>query len=340
MEGHYDVAKQSGGQSRLAANLRDKGVVAAGLAIILLVFAVWATWQGAQKEVKLLVDGNTLETKTFACDVEALLQEKDVVLGPRDQVLPALTTRLEKGQTVMVQRAVDVTLLVGGQQQQVQTAAATVQEALAEENVQLGQRDQVKPALNAPVVAGMLIQVDRIVARVVEEQVAVAPRIVRENDQNLPRGVVKVVQRGSQGLERKKWEVIYKNGEEMDKTLLASSVIQAPVDQVVKVGTMPAVSRGSVGGDLRTGRVIQVVATAYTHTGRNTSTGVRPAVGTVAVDPTVIPMGSRLYIEGYGYGRAQDTGGSIKGNRIDVFMDTRGQALQWGRRTVKVQILE
>jgi 3D (Asp-Asp-Asp) domain-containing protein len=81
-------------------------------------------------------------------------------------------------------------------------------------------------------------------------------------------------------------------------------------------------------------------ASAYTYTGNRTATGKNPEVGMVAVDPRVIPMGSRLYIEGYGYGRAADTGGSIKGNRLDLFMEDRSQCLSWGRRTVKVYLLD
>jgi len=60
----------------------------------------------------------------------------------------------------------------------------------------------------------------------------------------------------------------------------------------------------------------------------------------VAVDPSVIPLGTRLYVEGYGEAIASDTGGAIKGYIIDVHFPTNAQAEQWGRRTVKVTILD
>ena len=60
--------------------------------------------------------------------------------------------------------------------------------------------------------------------------------------------------------------------------------------------------------------------------------------GTVAVDPRFIPLGTRLYIEGYGYGVAADTGGAIKGRKIDVFFEDRQAALNWGRRSVVVNV--
>ncbi|MGH4124268.1 MAG: 3D domain-containing protein [Clostridium sp.] len=60
---------------------------------------------------------------------------------------------------------------------------------------------------------------------------------------------------------------------------------------------------------------------------------------TIAVDPRVIPMGSKLYVEGYGYAIAADTGSAIKGNIIDVFFNTEAEARNWGRRTVKIRII-
>ena len=60
----------------------------------------------------------------------------------------------------------------------------------------------------------------------------------------------------------------------------------------------------------------------------------------VAVDPNVIPLGTRLYVEGYGEAIASDTGGAIKGNIVDVHFSTYEQCIQWGRRQVKVTILE
>lgn len=88
-------------------------------------------------------------------------------------------------------------------------------------------------------------------------------------------------------------------------------------------------------------RSIQVVSTAYdASAGNTTATGLKVSRGTVAVDPRVIPLGSHLYVEGYGEAIACDTGGAIKGRRIDVWFRSRGEALRWGRRTVRVYILQ
>ena len=91
------------------------------------------------------------------------------------------------------------------------------------------------------------------------------------------------------------------------------------------------------------GDELSVSATAYTPgvgAGYTTATGARAGYGIVAVDPNVIPLGTRMYIPGYGYGVAADTGGAIKGNKIDVCFDTLDEALTWGRRTVTITIVD
>jgi len=72
--------------------------------------------------------------------------------------------------------------------------------------------------------------------------------------------------------------------------------------------------------------------TAYTHTGNRTASGIWPRRGHVAVDPKLIPLGTKLFIEGYGPAVAVDTGGAIKEHRMDVFFETEKEARKWGRR--------
>jgi 3D (Asp-Asp-Asp) domain-containing protein len=89
----------------------------------------------------------------------------------------------------------------------------------------------------------------------------------------------------------------------------------------------------------RTGRQLTVRATAYALPG-TTATGVGVRYGIIAVDPRVIPLGTRLYVPGYGEGIAADTGGAVKGNRIDVWLPSEAQAEQWGVKTITITILD
>ncbi len=90
-----------------------------------------------------------------------------------------------------------------------------------------------------------------------------------------------------------------------------------------------------------------VSASAFTANCRGcsgiTTTGINlkknPNLKIIAVDPRVIKLGTKVYVEGYGYAIAGDTGGGIKGNKIDVFMPNHSSALKWGRKTVKIKIL-
>ena len=90
-------------------------------------------------------------------------------------------------------------------------------------------------------------------------------------------------------------------------------------------------------------RVLTMEASAYSSqdpgNGNYTATGSRLKKGIVSVDPRLIPLGTRLYVEGYGYAVADDVGGAIKGHRIDLAYDSRSEALQFGRQTVKVYVL-
>lgn len=93
-------------------------------------------------------------------------------------------------------------------------------------------------------------------------------------------------------------------------------------------------------------KVLVMEATAYSASEAEgtadgiTAIGTRVRRGVAAVDPSVIPLGTRLWVEGYGYATAEDTGRAIKGMRIDLFMESREEALRFGRKTVGVRILE
>jgi 3D (Asp-Asp-Asp) domain-containing protein/LysM repeat protein len=116
----------------------------------------------------------------------------------------------------------------------------------------------------------------------------------------------------------------------------------------VQASSAPAKQSQSTQPQAVSGKEITVSATAYTADCQGcsgiTKTGVNlktnPDAKVIAVDPSVIPLGTRVYVQGYGYATAEDIGGAIKGNKIDVFIPDRQNALNWGRKQVKVTIID
>ncbi|PGZ07546.1 enterotoxin [Bacillus cereus] len=131
----------------------------------------------------------------------------------------------------------------------------------------------------------------------------------------------------------------------------APAQTQAPAP--VKTAAKPAVKAAQT-SEPSGGRELTVEATAYTaHPSENGGTyggrvltamghdlTANPNMKMIAVDPKVIPLGSKVWVEGYGEAIAGDTGGAIKGNRIDVLLGSDSAAQKWGRKTVKVKILK
>lgn len=325
------------GEERVPA--RKHMLAVAGLiSLLLFVSMTVAGFAWAKKEVVLLDGGDKQTVSTFKSTVGDLLLASGIELGPCDRVDPAPEAKLRDGLEITISRAVPVTIQVDGDERREMTTATTVGELLDDLGLTVGPNDLVRPERSAVVEPDLSVAVIRVTEETVEEEVEIPYGVTRRTAYNLEKGKTQVHSAGVAGLEKKTWKVTYHDGEEASRELVSSETVREPRNQVVLVGVMDTVSRG--GQDLRFSRAISARATAYTYTGRNTATGKPPGPGTVAVDPTVIPLGSKLYIDGYGYGTAMDVGRAIKGNRVDVFFPSRTQALKWGSRTVNVYVLQ
>ena len=174
-------------------------------------------------------------------------------------------------------------------------------------------------------------------------------------DSSLPKGTRQIIVAGSSGLKMQVTKTVVADGLEGAPTVTAEKIVTPPVAQLEAVGPggkgsanakiIPA-KRTSGSAKVTTGRRMRLVSTAYSPNepggggGPSTAMG-RPAVfGVAAVDPHVIPLGSRLYVVGYGYAMAYDTGGDIKGDRIDLCFDTGGECERWGVQSVTVIVLD
>lgn len=308
------------------------------IALVLVGCILLVGFNWADRTVTLSVNGDEREIQTFALTVGQLLEDKNIGFTDHDKVSPRREMFLQDGMKIAVEKSVQVWLNNGGTKQKIYTFSDTVRELLDEYRVSLQEEDRVIPSPQEGIQPGMTVEIVRQNTQVVTEEIPVPNQVIKRKNSSLPMGKVQVAQEGHPGLKKRTWEITFRNGREYNRRLLNTEVIREPLDRILEVGNAPVISRG--GRNFRYRKSMEMEATAYTYTGNNTALGVPPKRGTVAVDPRVIPMGTRLFVEGYGLATAGDRGSAIKGNRIDLFMETRSKALRWGRRSVKVYVLE
>ncbi|MBK1811675.1 DUF348 domain-containing protein [Clostridium sp. YIM B02505] len=295
-----------------------------------------------RKTVIVSIDGNEQTLTTFKGTVKGALHDNGIVLGPKDKIQPSLDQSVKNNIKINIKKAVDVEVAVDGKELKIQTAEGNVNEMLSAEGIQLAEYDKISPAVNTQVTEGMKIEVVRVESKVVKESQQLDYSTVVNNDDNLDRSVVKTVQEGLPGEKEVTYRVIVENGKEVSKKVVAEKVVKDPQNKVVVKGTMNtlALSRGD---SIAYKKKLSVVATAYSG-GGSTATGNTPkrnsnGTSTIAVDPRVIPLGTKVYIPGYGFAVAHDTGGAIKNNRVDLYMNSNSDANSWGVRNVDVYII-
>lgn len=247
---------------------------------------------------------------------------------------------------IQVDKAFSITLSDSGKEKQVWSTSTTVADFLLQQGITLNELDRVEPTLDESVTEETKVMVTRVekVTDVVEEPIKFA--VVTKKDQALTKGTEKTITSGQEGLVKKEFEVVLENGKEVSRKLLTETTMKEKRDKVVAVGTKVIAQTVSRGAE-NVSKEFYVSSTAYTANcngcSGTTATGynlkANPNAKIIAVDPSVIPLGTKVYVEGYGYAVAADTGGSIKGNKIDVFFASKSDAYRWGRKTVKIKIL-
>ena len=235
-----------------------------------------------------------------------------------------------------------VTVLVDGTVRQVTTTKDTVQTLLHQEGIGLNDLDRCEPQGNTPVVNGMTIAITRVRCEHFTRHVEIPAPVVTHYDSRLSREQTFELRSGRAGVARETVVVWKRDGAVSAQWVEGTKVLRHSRAKVILRGTSTRKSRGGIR------RVIEVVATAYDpgpgscgpHCTGRTAMGIQATKGVIAVDPRVIPLGTRVFVDGYGTAIAADVGSAIKGHRIDVCFSSRREALRWGRRHVQVMVLE
>ena len=319
----------------------------------------------------LIDGGEPREVFTQAKTVGMLLESEGITLSEFDGVLPAPETAVFAGMTVEVKRSKVIEYYGDGGYLSVHTQANTVGEMLTGLGVKIGESDFTEPGQDAILKDGLMVRLIRVTKKNVKNTVTVGYKIEEKTTSSLVKGKTRIAQNGKNGITTETYEVTFHDGVEVDKTLVSSVVTRKPVNKIIEKGTAEkpkstssAQSSGN-GGTKSTAKgenfsykkMIVCRATAYDLSyescGKNpgdsyygiTASGMKAGYGVVAVDPSVIPLGTKLYIEAadgswaYGYCVAGDTGTGIYGNRVDLFFNTRQEVKNFGIRNVNVYIL-
>lgn len=323
---------------------------AVGVAVLCLAgISAYVYTRYAPKQVSIVIDNQEpIVVSVAGRTVQDALAQAGIELREGDAVSPAPAEPIADGTRISIARAVKVSLRVDGRTAEMFILKGTVADALAKAGVSLGPLDRVVPARETPLEEGMEIRVIRVRQEEVVERETIPFRTLRWAEPHLPKGEERVVREGKEGILERRFLLTYEDGELVSRRLISTQVVEEPVNRIIGEGTREAAKvLETATGSYRYVDVLEMEATAYypgpESTGEwadgYTYTGLRAGKGVVAVDPSVIPLGTRLYIPGYGEAIAADIGGAIKGNRIDLGFDTYEEAIQFGRKKVKVYIL-
>ncbi len=327
---------------------------------VVILLAVLATTVFAQTTY-VITDGDQVKVyTTFASSPASVLSRAGFALGEDD----TYTTQPGDGVSeIIVQRNQLITVNFCGETIQADSYGETVEALLTRLDIPTSGDYVVSQPLQSETYNGMELSVDAILETEQTYTVDIPYDTIECFDPTLPAGTRFVKVAGVNGQIRKTANVVYVNSHQTNSTIIQETVAQQPVNEIIVVGTgteedeksnSPAIGDGVIitadGQVLTYSRKENFRATAYTHTDSGcdmtTATGTTVRVGAIAVDPKLIPYGTRMFIvtnDGkyvYGIATAEDCGGGIKGDQVDLYFPTTKECFQFGKRSVTIYFLD
>lgn len=332
------------------------GILALSAMIILVaVTSVFLFGFASTKHITIQDGDSVVSVTTTKKYVEEALAEQNIVLRTGDKVSVPLDETLKNKDEITIYRAKKIVLTVDGGIKEIYTCENNLQSALEDADITLNELDEITPAADTAVTEGMEAKIVRVEIKTVTEEQLMSFHEVKVPRDDKEKGYTKVVQEGDTGWANATFSVTTRDGEIVSKEMLSQEVLVEPVAKIIEYGTSEAKFVQTSRGGVRYKKVLQCNATAYDPSpesnggyGGMTATGMKAQYGVIAVDPRVIPLGSRVYVESsdggkswvYGFAIAGDTGGAIKGNRIDLCYNTKAECYQFGRKSATVYVLE
>ena len=298
-----------------------------------------------QRALPIVVEdgGIPFAMRTASRTVGAALREAAIPIYLGDRIEPRSGVNISSGMRIRIDRSVPVRLNVEGRRLRTRTRAKTVADVLAELNIGLSGMDKVSPAAETPLVQNIVVDVMRVTEEIEIKEKIASYETIFEPDQNLLIDTQQVVNAGAEGITRSRTRVRYEDGHEKFRILEDTWVAQDPATRVIAYGQKIVPNRVTLddGAEITYWRKIRMRASSYSANTAGVSpsapwygktyTGDTMRFGIVAVDPVVIPLQTNVYVPGYGYGDALDTGSAIRARRIDLGYDDNNLVLwnQW-----------
>ena len=267
----------------------------------------------------VLQNGYEMTTVTSKSKVSDILSENNIILNENQKTIPDLETEIASGDTIKI---------TDKSYNEVQIAK------ISEEGIETS-LDQLLESY-AP-----------ITEKIVVEQVVIPYETITKNTTNTSTDTTnKVVQEGKDGIKEVTYKVKYQNDVEIEKSVISEVVVQEPVDKIVQVqkkvtsrsSTLPRVSSNSTGGTVYKITAYCPCSKCCGKTTGRTASGTTATAGRTVAASSKFAFGTKLNIGGHVY-TVEDRGGAINGNKIDIFVNTHAEALQWGVRYLSVSVV-
>jgi uncharacterized protein YabE (DUF348 family) len=282
--------------------------------------------------ITLVEDGLPIQLRVAGPNIAAALEAAGIPGHEQDGFTPPPDSPLEPGLSVALRRATPFLLEVDGEHLEERALASTIGEALQLTGHPLSGRDYSIPAATEVLAPGSAVRIIRVTEDIEVAQVPIRYAVEKVADAGMALDQTRVDRAGVDGTKTVKTRVVFENGTEVGREILEEIVDVAPVSEVVAYGTNVVWNTiDTPEGPKRYWRKMRVYATSYSLSrsgtpksspwyGR-TRLGWQMRRGVVSVDPRVVPMSSWLFVDGYGIGQAGDTGGGVKGYKIDLGYD-------------------
>ena len=313
-------------------------------AILLAFQGTTVAYELTTKDIQFIDDGEVSNLTTRATTVEQFLDINGIQLHTKDIINANLDDYIEDDKVVIIDRGFDVNVVAGNAR--VVPVKVSVEKTMGELRNLISERTGnyyiYNGDMSRTLEKGELVNFTQIDEEliIIEEYIGFTIETVYTDE--LLRGEERIIRTGEYGVRAISTLKIFENGEEVSNEVVNVKVLKEPVNTIKEVGTRTEVTTST--GNFVYVRSLTMNATAYSAQqavlSNYTATGIPAVRGVVAVDPRVIPLGTRLYIPGYGHALAADTGRDIIGNRIDLCFDTVREAIVFGRQNIKVYILQ